>query len=67
MTDQIETQNLQEQAQQMNGHTLMLIQFSSNEETRTYVDTRTPDEAMETLCRIFENFLANKKGLVGAK
>jgi hypothetical protein len=38
----------------------MLIQFSSNEETRTYTDCRTPADAMETLVRIFENFLYNK-------
>ncbi len=43
-----------------NGHTIMLIQFSSNEETRTYTDCRTPADAMETLVRIFENFLYNK-------
>ena len=38
----------------------MLVQFSSNEETRTYTDCRTPDNAMETLVRIYENFLFNK-------
>jgi len=38
----------------------MLIQFSSNEETRTYTDCRTPGDAMETLVRIYENFLFNK-------
>ncbi len=43
-----------------NGHTIMLIQFSSNEETRTYTDCRTPADSMETLVRIFENFLYNK-------
>ena len=38
----------------------MLIQFSSNEETRTYTDCRTPGDAMETVVRIFENFLYNR-------
>jgi hypothetical protein len=38
----------------------MLIQFSSNEETRTYTDCRTPGDAMETLVRIFEKFLFNR-------
>ena len=38
----------------------MLIQFSSNEETRTYTDCRTPGDAMETLVRIYENFLFNR-------
>ena len=38
----------------------MLVQFSSNEETRTYTDCRTPGDCMETFVRIFENFLYNK-------
>ena len=42
----------------------MLIQFSSNEETRTYIDCASPLDAMETFCRIYENFLLNKKGLL---
>ena len=43
----------------------MLVQFSSNEETRTYIDCKTPHEAMETFCRIYENFLLNKNGIIG--
>lgn len=42
----------------------MLVQFSSNEETRTFIDCETPSDAMETFCRIYENFLLNKKGLL---
>ena len=42
----------------------MLIQFSSNEETRTFIDCANPFDAMETFCRIYENFLLNKKGLI---
>jgi aminoglycoside phosphotransferase family enzyme len=42
----------------------MLIQFSSNEETRTYIDCQNPYEAMETFCRIYENFLLNKQGIL---
>jgi len=38
----------------------MLIQFSSNEETRTFMDCRSPSDCMETLIRIYENFLLNK-------
>ncbi len=48
----------------LNGHTIMLIQFSSNEETRTYIDCQNPYEAMETFCRIYENFLLNKQGIL---
>ena len=44
----------------------MLVQFSSNEETRTFIDCASPLEAMETFCRIYENFLLNKKGLLPA-
>lgn len=51
----------------MNGHTIMLVQFSSNEETRTYMDCQNPYEAMETFCRIYENFLLNKQGIINDK
>ena len=47
-----------------NGHTILLVQFSSNEETRTYVDCKTPNEAFETFCRIYENFLLHKHGYI---
>ena len=49
---------------QLNGHTLLLVQFSSNEETRTYMDCRSPDLAFESFMRIYENFLLNKKGIL---
>ena len=42
----------------------MLVQFSSNEETRTYMDCKTPDHALETFLRIYENFLLNKNGIL---
>ena len=66
----IETKPVVEQAPEaedisaLSGHTIMLVQFSSNEETRTYMDCRSPYEAMETFCRIYENFLLNKSGLL---
>jgi hypothetical protein len=47
-----------------NGHTLMLLQFSKNEETRFYLDAKTPHGSMEQLCRIYENFLLNKLGII---
>ena len=49
---------------QLNGHTLLLVQFSSNEETRTYTDCATPDQAFETFLRIFEQFLINKQSII---
>lgn len=49
-----------ESLQNLNGHTVMLVQFSSNEETRTFMDCRSPSDCMETLIRIYENFLLNK-------
>ena len=55
--------NIDEEIMNLNGHTLTLIQFSSNEETRTYIDSQTPYEAMETFLRIYENFLINKQGI----
>ena len=50
----------------LNGHTLMFIQFSKNEETRTYLDCKTPNEVMETFCRIYENFLLHKQGVINS-
>ena len=47
-----------------NGHTIMLIQFSKNEETRFYLDSSTPSGSLESLCRIYENFLLNKMGII---
>ncbi len=42
----------------------MLIQFSKNEETRTFLDCKTPNEVLETFCRIYENFLLHKSGIL---
>ena len=47
-----------------NGHTLLIVQFSKNEETRFYLDSMTPHGCMEQLCRIYENFLLNKLGVI---
>ena len=58
---------LEEDISRLAGHTVMLVQFSSNEETRTYIDCESPLAAMETFCRIYENFLLNKKGLLPGK
>ena len=67
MSEVDQTQNAAVQAQQingLNGHSIMLVQFSKNEETRTYFDCKTPNDMMETFCRIFENFLLNKQGII---
>ena len=53
---------MSEEVKFLNGHTIMLIQFSKNEETRTFIDCKTPDEIFESFCRIYENFLLNKCG-----
>ena len=55
---------MSEDVSSLNGHTVMLIQFSKNEETRTYIDSKTPNETLETLCRIYENFLLHKQGIL---
>ena len=62
---QVEQAAEAEDVSTLSGHTIMLVQFSSNEETRTYMDCRSPFEAMETFCRIYENFLLNKSGFLG--
>ena len=33
-----EPSGLEEDISQLSGHTIMLVQFSSNEETRTFID-----------------------------
>ena len=52
-----------EDLEQMSGHTLMLIQFVSNEESRTYIDTKGPNECFEALCRFYESYAIQKGGL----
>ena len=47
---------------ELKGHTLLLVQFVENEESRTYLDTKTPYEALETLCRLYENYCLQKRG-----
>ena len=46
----------QQQHVELTGHTLLLAQFVENEESRTYLDTKSPYEALETLCRLYENY-----------
>ncbi len=41
----------------------MLIQFIDNEESRTFVDAKSPYEALETICRMYENYALQKKGV----
>ena len=48
----------------MNGHTIFLVQFSSNEESRTYMDCKSTDAAFETFLRIYESFLMNKNSII---
>ena len=64
---QVEQAAEAEDVSSLSGQTIMLIQFSSNEETRSYMDCRSPYEAMETFCRIYENFLLNKQGVLGGE
>ena len=42
-------------------HGIMLVQFSSNEETRTYLDFKSQDKLSESFLRIYEKFLLSKK------
>ena len=48
---------MSEELTSMSGHTILFIQFSKDEEKRTYFDSKTPYETFETLCRIYENYL----------
>ena len=59
-----EPSGLEEDIARLSAHTILLVQFSSNEETRTFIDCQSPLDAMETFCRIYENFLLNKRGLI---
>ena len=36
-----------DEVSQLGSHTILLIQFAENEETRTWVDCRTPESAFE--------------------
>lgn len=67
MTETASSQQLNQLAtevQGLSGHSIMLVQFSKNEETRTYLDCQNPNEMLETFCRIYENFLLNKLGII---
>jgi hypothetical protein len=44
-----------------NGHTLMLVQFSQSEDSRTYLDFDKIEDGCESLCRIYESVQINKK------
>lgn len=45
----------------------MLIQFVSNEETRTYIDSKSPFETLETIVRFYENYSVQKKAILDTK
>ncbi|TNV75334.1 hypothetical protein FGO68_gene1979 [Halteria grandinella] len=47
--------------EELSGHSLMLIQFVSNEESRTFLDARSPYDLMELLVRMFENYFLQKR------
>ncbi len=49
------------EALEMQGHTLMLVQFVQSEESRTYIDSKSPYETLETLLRIYENYALQKR------
>ena len=67
----IETKPVAEQAseaediQVLSGHTILIVHFSSNEETRTWMDCKSPYDAMETFMRIYDSFIINKQSLEG--
>ena len=42
----------------------MLVQFVASEDSRTYVDTSSPYQALETLLRLYENFALQKRALL---
>ena len=56
-------QNQINEINQLNSLTILLVQFSSNEETRTWIECKTPDHAFETFLRIYENFTLNKTAM----
>ena len=62
-----QSKEAQEELNQITGHSIMLVQFSSNEETRSYIDCKSPDAVLETLLRIYEEFLLNKNKILEAK
>jgi len=39
----------------MNGHSLLLIQFSHNEDSRTYLEFDKIEDGIESLTRIYES------------
>ena len=44
-------------------HCILTLQFSSNEETRTYLDFKSQEKLSEAYLRIYEKFLLGKKQL----
>ena len=42
---------------EMSGHTLLLVQFIENEDSRTYMDSKSPYETLEMILRIYENYI----------
>ena len=45
-----------QEASVLSTHTILLIQFAENEESRTYIDCRTPEMAFESFLRMYETF-----------
>jgi hypothetical protein len=52
---------MQDEVKQFNNHSILFVQFSSNEESRTYTDFSTIDKLFEGMLRIYENFLVGKQ------
>ena len=42
------------------AHSILLVQFSSNEDSRTYLDFHNMDPLLDAFLRIFETYLINK-------
>ena len=52
------------EVQKINGHTMIFVQFGSNEESRTYMDCPDQEAAIEAIIRIFEQALLKKNNLL---
>jgi hypothetical protein len=44
----------------LNGHSIIYVQFSETEDTRTYLDYDNLDDGLESMCRIYESIIINK-------
>ena len=50
-----------DKAPSFNGHSLLLVQFSQTEDSRTYLDFDKAEDGCEALIRIYESVQINKK------